>query len=646
EQEREAALRHRQAVLEAAQRRAVLIAREQHRRRLEAEQEQRRRVVEARRQQQQQQRTRQAQLPQALFQLFLDLASSSEPEEHGQQAEQRPVVEAPPAVKPVSPPAPSPAPAVPSTAAAEPALPDPAAEAIQRRFEREVARQAALDTLNRLTSDLDARLSSFSAPASLTFQSSSTSASTSTPPLAFGKPNSSFLGHEDFLVSLLSKIDAVSSGGDKVIKQARKDLVKRVEAELAKLDSLKEHEWERQSQRAASEVGDRDADPAAQAPSPAVNVESAPPVDQVLKPANSSSTEASAVAGSSPVVKAPVDESNPAPSPRANEPVAAAPSSSSVNAAAEPDRPSADAIGNGPSPLTVDAVAALPSSTPDAPADPASAVPRPPSRASTSSFDSEASSTINGYVDEVLRRAQELGERIDAEEEAERATSAGKVGREPTVEAREGAAPEVEHVEDVERDEQASQQSSAQALEATEPGEDGDEEEIDVEATLRRMRQAQPVKDTAGSAGSSYEGETSEAGEDQGDAATGTVPLNAANRNRRHEIGLGRPTCEGRLATAALAPVRLRPSKCVSLGWATVAVVDAEKAPTWHAKPCMREAHWIFGRGSLGSGQPEFWHTKAQSFWADLLATLRCTRLKTCEIARSVPGSRSRQICA
>ena len=264
EQEREAALRHRQAVLEAAQRRAVLIAREQHRRRLEAEQEQRRRVVEARRQQQQQQRTRQAQLPQALFQLFLDLASSSEPEEHGQQAEQRPVVEAPPAVKPVSPPAPPPAPAVPSTAAAEPALPDPAAEAIQRRFEREVARQAALDTLNCLTSDLDVRLSSFSAPASLTFQSSSTSASTSTPPLAFGKPNSSFLGHEDFLVSLLSKIDAVSSGGDKVIKQARKDLVKRVEAELAQLDSLKEHEWERQSQRAASEAGDRDAEPAAQ----------------------------------------------------------------------------------------------------------------------------------------------------------------------------------------------------------------------------------------------------------------------------------------------------------------------------------------------------------------------------------------------
>ncbi|TNY18644.1 hypothetical protein DMC30DRAFT_448640 [Rhodotorula diobovata] len=511
EQEREAALPHRQAILEAAQRRAVLIAREQHRLRLEAEQDQRRRVVEARRQQQQQQqRTRQAQLPQALFQLFLDLASSSEPEEQRQQGEQRPVVEAPPTVKP----APSPAPAVPSTAAAEPALSDPAAEAIQRRFERNVARQAALDTLNRLTSDLDARLSSFSAPASLTFQSSSTSPSTSTPPLAFGKPNSSFLGHEDFLVSLLSKIDAVSSGGDKVIKQARKDLVKR------------EHEWERQSQRAASEAGDRDTEHAAEAPSPAANVESAPPVDQVPKLADSSSTEASAVASSSSEVKAPVDESNPVPSPPAGEPVAAAPSSSSMNATAEPARPSADAIGNDPVPLTVDAIAALSYSTPDAPADPASAVPRPPSRASTSSLASEASSTINGYVDEVLRRARELGERIDAEEEAERAVSAGKVGRESTIEARESAAPEVKHVEDVERDAQAPQQSSDPLLEASEPREDGDEEEIDVEATLRRMRQAQPVEEitAADSMVPSDEEKKAEggkeAGEDQGDAAS------------------------------------------------------------------------------------------------------------------------------
>ncbi|GAA5851784.1 hypothetical protein JCM9279_004406 [Rhodotorula babjevae] len=387
QQEREAAA-YRQAVVEAAQRRAALVAREQHRRRVEVEQDQRRRVVEARRQQQ---RQRQSELPQSLLQLFLDLATSAAQDEQQTVAGPAPAV-ADKAARTSSSTAPAATAPRPPSPAAEPNLPDPAIEALQKRFERDAARQAALDTLNRLSNEFDSRLSSFTSPSTLTFQARPTPTSTpSTPPLAYGKPNAAFLGHEDYLVSLLSKVDAVSSGGDKVIKQARKDLVKRVEAELAKLDHLKEHEWERQSQQAASEAGEgsvhaHDDDAAAAAPSSSAAATTAEP------------------------------------EPAVDEPTAAtAPSSASAlddSTSAALDAPLAE-----PSPLTAESLAALPAAT----ANPSSTLPRPRSRASTTSLDSDSSSAVNQYVGEVLRRANELAERVEAEEAAERAAQAGDV---------------------------------------------------------------------------------------------------------------------------------------------------------------------------------------------------------------------------
>ncbi|GAA5898872.1 hypothetical protein JCM8208_005417 [Rhodotorula glutinis] len=378
QQERDAAL-YRRAVVEAAQRRAALVAREQHRRRVEAEQDQRRRVVEARRQQ----RSRQGDFPQSLVQLFLDLATSTscDDDEQEQQAVAAPASSSSPA------PTTAAAPRAPSPAAAEPSLPDPAIEALQKRFERDAARQAALDTLNRLSAEFDSRLSSFASPSTLTFQSPPSTSTTMTPPLAYGKPNAAFLGHEDFLVSLLSKVDAVSSGGDKVIKQARKDLVKRVEAELVKLDQLKEHEWERQSQEAASEAGEgsvheRDDASAAAAACPSADtavVEPEPALDEPT--ATTSSSPASALA---------------------------------VSASAPPDT-SLD-MGNR---LTAETLASLPTSD-----TPTSTAARPRSRASTTSLDSDSSSAVNQYVGEVLRRAHELAERVEAEEEAEKTAAA------------------------------------------------------------------------------------------------------------------------------------------------------------------------------------------------------------------------------
>ncbi|GAA6010623.1 BAG family molecular chaperone regulator, partial [Rhodotorula paludigena] len=264
----------------------------QHRRRVEAEQEQRRRVTEAR---QRQQRQRQVDFPQALFELFLNLfpvPSTADAADYKSKQEPAAQHESPAPATAVEPaPSASPAPAdvattvaPTSTSAAEesatssPAL-EEAAIVLQRRFRRHVARQAALSTLASLTADFEARQSSFTAPSELAFQS--TSSAPSTPPLAYGKANAAFLGHEEFLVSLLSKIDAVSTGGDKVVKQARKDLVRRVEAELAKLDALKEHEWERQSQRSAEASDDeREAADNAEGPAPSADaaaVDSAAP---------------------------------------------------------------------------------------------------------------------------------------------------------------------------------------------------------------------------------------------------------------------------------------------------------------------------------------------------------------------------------
>ncbi|GAA5874137.1 hypothetical protein JCM3774_006749 [Rhodotorula dairenensis] len=113
------------------------------------------------------------------------------------------------------------------------------------------AAAAALDSLAALAQDFAARRRSFVSPTTLSFQPATSSALTAsrspTPPLAFESNNTPFLGYEDFLVSLLSQIDAVDSHGVREVRLARKNLVKEVEHELARLDDLKDQAWERLS---------------------------------------------------------------------------------------------------------------------------------------------------------------------------------------------------------------------------------------------------------------------------------------------------------------------------------------------------------------------------------------------------------------
>ncbi|GAA5978249.1 hypothetical protein JCM11641_001148 [Rhodosporidiobolus odoratus] len=117
-------------------------------------------------------------------------------------------------------------------------------------------RASALSTLATLATSLDSRRSAFSTsfdPSSLVFRSepestssSAASSQSTAPALAFTSSNAPFLAHEDFLVTLLSKVDAVESQGDREIRSRRKDLVREVEAELKKLDEMRGRVWAKQ----------------------------------------------------------------------------------------------------------------------------------------------------------------------------------------------------------------------------------------------------------------------------------------------------------------------------------------------------------------------------------------------------------------
>ena len=137
-----------------------------------------------------------------------------------------------------------------------------AATTLQRHFRAHLARRTALAELATLSSSLDSHQSAFTAPPSLVFQPSPPSSSTdgksspATPKLAYSPVNAPFLAFEDFLVGLLTKVDAVQSGGDRVVKTARKDLVRRIEQELRRLDERKDGEWEKLS--ASTKSADQD----------------------------------------------------------------------------------------------------------------------------------------------------------------------------------------------------------------------------------------------------------------------------------------------------------------------------------------------------------------------------------------------------
>ncbi|GAA5949194.1 hypothetical protein JCM21900_000855 [Sporobolomyces salmonicolor] len=481
----EEALAYRAALIRQAQqeeeerrwlvaRRRAAISREQRRR---EEDQQRRRIIEARRQRQQQ-----VDLP-SFFQFVLDFAPENETIDVKEPFEK-------PAAQPAAQPTPiaststsfasAPAPSVEPTSSSaahpddltvssppvavesfttSPDL-DEAASVLQRHFRRHLARRTALSALSTLSSSFESRQSAFTLPTSLTFQSSPSPSSTRspTPPLAFGAPNASFLAYEDFLVNLLSKIDAVESGGDRAVKSARKELVRKVEKELARLDAMKDRAWEEQSESAEPEQDQQEEDaemsPAprddqgptpievhttviSHSPSPCPAVEESctlapepvpsspsPVVDSTPSPSAGDFTPGSAsddlFPSPTPLTTDVAVNGVPAPAP---EPAPRSPS----RVVDSPPSPSADNFTPGstsddlfpsPTPLTAHVVSSLPLATPRV-SRPVSPSPSDSSASTSTLSVSSGSSSVDAYISEMLRRAQKLGEEVATMEEAE-----------------------------------------------------------------------------------------------------------------------------------------------------------------------------------------------------------------------------------
>ncbi|GAA5989665.1 hypothetical protein JCM10908_000580 [Rhodotorula pacifica] len=440
-----AAIAHRAEAARQERARQIALARQAY------EQEQLyRRLLEARQQQQQQQhrlrqqlearrqRDRQAEIAPALVQLVLDIFAAQQPEDQPTHE-----ASAAPANAPVTAPASTPAPAAEGSSSikvAEPVAPaatgsteslEEAAKVLQRRFRRHAARRSALDQLSSLATDLVSRRRAFAAPAELHFQSSPAASSDATivpsssapasQSLAFDKSNKAFLGYEDFLVSLLSKIDAVESNGDKVVQRARKELVRQVEKELSRLDELKQQEWERQSgasSRAESDAGEIEEDKATvetadkvEGKKTAAESDFAATSDPLEKEESTATTHAPAATAETPIDTAITSPSEQPTSEGADEPVDtasdAAPPSRAEVAASSAEIESATTASD-----------SAPTDTEPAP----TSTPLEQDHSSSASEAGDYSSSdeqLDTAIEEVLKRAKALGEQVEALEQAD-----------------------------------------------------------------------------------------------------------------------------------------------------------------------------------------------------------------------------------
>ncbi|KAF8512933.1 hypothetical protein BU17DRAFT_53713, partial [Hysterangium stoloniferum] len=112
--------------------------------------------------------------------------------------------------------------------------PDPhvqAAQNIQSFFRTRLPRLKALNAIGAIARQFENLTSQFIFPSILDF-----SESESGPTLLYTPHNAPLHGHDNGLVKLLSKLDAVESHGDDVVRKVRKQLVNRIERELAMLD--------------------------------------------------------------------------------------------------------------------------------------------------------------------------------------------------------------------------------------------------------------------------------------------------------------------------------------------------------------------------------------------------------------------------
>ncbi|GAA99638.1 uncharacterized protein L969DRAFT_94088 [Mixia osmundae IAM 14324] len=120
-----------------------------------------------------------------------------------------------------------------------------AVRTLQKHFRKHARTKYHLEQLNSLRVQLQALTKAFIAPERIDFAADAEDESM--PKLLYTSNNASLHAHEDALVRLLTQLDGVSSDGSDRVKQERKKLVKDVDRELARLDSLKAEAWKRQN---------------------------------------------------------------------------------------------------------------------------------------------------------------------------------------------------------------------------------------------------------------------------------------------------------------------------------------------------------------------------------------------------------------
>lgn len=105
----------------------------------------------------------------------------------------------------------------------------------------------SISALQDIERQLIALQSGFTFPERLSFSHSAPG--THAPPLLFNRLNSSYHAQTNALLQLLLQADSIASNGESQVRRKRKELVKKVEDEIQKLEQRRDEQWEEVRER-------------------------------------------------------------------------------------------------------------------------------------------------------------------------------------------------------------------------------------------------------------------------------------------------------------------------------------------------------------------------------------------------------------
>ncbi|ODO02050.1 hypothetical protein L198_02781 [Cryptococcus wingfieldii CBS 7118] len=123
-----------------------------------------------------------------------------------------------------------------------PAAPQPEATASTAAPEPSETLSPAFTILRDMDTQLSQLKSSFTFPSHLSFAHSTPNGQT--PPLLFNRTNAPYHAQTNALLQLLLHADTVISEGQPEVRKARKEMVKKVEAEIRKMEEKRDEIWE------------------------------------------------------------------------------------------------------------------------------------------------------------------------------------------------------------------------------------------------------------------------------------------------------------------------------------------------------------------------------------------------------------------